>query len=160
MFNNQGGAPNRQNFVKIIAIIHAALLIGQVLFGIVAFDETKSIGLNLKLGSDPFFYIVPFLIVAGMLLGSFLFTQQVSNAADKNSLNEKLAGYQTALIIRFAISEGPSLLGIVGYMLSGNVIYLILVGINVLYFILIRPTKDKMAEDLNLTFEDKIAMDS
>src|SRR5271168_4082660 len=141
MYNNQGGAPNRQTFVKMIAIIHAALLIGQVLFGIVAFAETKSTVFNLKLGSDPFFYIVPFLIVAGMLSGSFLFTQQISKLADKNSLNEKLAGYQKALIVRFAIAEGPSLLGIVGYMLSGNVIYLILVGINVLYFIRIRPTK-------------------
>lgn len=158
MNNNQAGAANRQTFVKIIAIIHAALLIGEVLFAIVAFVETKSIGLNLKLGSDPFFYIVPFLIVAGMLLGSFLFTQQISEAADKNSLNEKLAGYQTALITRFAIAEGPSLLGIVGYMLSGNVIYLILVGVNVLYFILIRPTKDKIAEDLSLTNEEKISI--
>ncbi len=158
MNNNQGGAPNGQTFVRTIAIIHAALLIGQVLFGIVAFVQTKSTGFNLKLGSDPFFYIVPFLIVAGMLLGSFLFTQQISNALDKNSLNEKLAGYQTALITRFAIAEGPSLLGIVGYMLSGNVVYLILVGVNVLYFILIRPTKDKLAEDLNLTNEEKTAM--
>jgi hypothetical protein len=158
MYNNQGGVRNQQNFVKIVAIIHAALLIGQVLFGIVAVAETKSTGFNLKLGSDPFFYIVPFLTVAGMLSGNFLFMQKISNMADKNSLNEKLAGYQTALIIRFAISEGPSLFGIVGYMLSGNVIYLILVGINMLYFILIRPTKDKMAEDLDLTYEDKIAM--
>ena len=94
-----------------------------------------------------------------MLSGSFLFTQQISKLDDKNSLKEKLAGYQTALIIRFAIAEGPSLLGIAGYMLSGNVIYLILVGINVLYFILIRPTKDQMAEDLNLTNADKAAME-
>ena len=55
MYNNQDAAPNGQIFVRIIAIIHAALLIGQVLFGIVAFVETKSIGLSLKLGSDPFF---------------------------------------------------------------------------------------------------------
>jgi hypothetical protein len=158
MDNNQGGVPNRQTFVKTIAIIHAALLIGQVLFGIVAFVETKSIGFNLKLSSDPFFYIVPFLIVAGMLFGSFLFTGQISTLVDKYTLNEKLAGYQTALITKFAIAEGPSLLGIVAYMLSGNVIYLILVGFNVLYFILIRPTKDKLAEDLNLTYEDKTAM--
>jgi hypothetical protein len=160
MNNNQGDAPNQQTFVKIIAIIYAALLIGQVLFGIVAFARTKGIGLNLKLGSDPFFYIVPFLIVAGMLFGNFLFMQQISKLADKNTLSEKLAGYQTALIIRFAIAEAPSLLGIVGYMLSGNVIYLILTTFNVLYFILIRPTKDKMAADLELTHEDKNAMGS
>jgi len=158
MYNNQGGAPNGQTFVRTIAIIHAALLIGQVLFGIVAFAETSSTGFNLKLGSDPFFYIVPFLIVAGMLLGSFLFTEQISKLADKALLNEKLAGYQTALIIRFAIAEGPSLLGIVSYMLSGNVIYLILVGFNVLYFITIRPTNAKLAEELSLTNEEKISM--
>ena len=158
MYNDQGGAPNGQTFVRTITIIHAALLIGQVLFGIVAFVDTKSTGFNLKLGSDPFFYIVPFLIVAGMLSGSFLFTDQISKAVDKNSLSEKLAGYQTALIIRFAIAEGPSLLGIVGYMLTGNVIYLILVGFNVIYFILIRPTKDKIGEDLSLTNDEKNAM--
>ena len=158
MYNNQGGAPNPPTFAKTIAIIHAALVIGQVLFGIVAYAVTKSIGLDLKPGNDPLFYIAPILIVSGILLGSFLFKQQVSKLTDKNLLNEKLQGYQAALIIRFAMSEGPSLLGIVSYLLSGNVFYLILVVFNVLYFVWIRPTKDKIAEDLNLTYEDKIAM--
>jgi len=159
MYTNQNSTQTLQAFFKINIIIHAALLIGQVLFGVVSYAISPNPVVNLKAGNDPFFYIVPVLIASGIFFGSFLFNQQISKLAEKESLKEKLTGYQTALIIRYALAEGPSLFGIVAFMLGGNLFYLLLVGLNIIYFIWIRPTKEKIKEALNLTYEDEIAIE-
>jgi len=159
MYNNQNSIKTPATFTKTITLVHLALLMGQVLFGLAAFFITNKTVINLTPGSDVFFYIVPIMIVFGIFTGSFLFKQQVAKLSDKTLLTEKLTGYQTALIIRFALSNGTSMLGIVVYMQIGNLFYLIVTGVNILYFIWIRPTKDKIKDDLNLTYEDEIAME-
>jgi hypothetical protein len=139
-------------------MIHGALLVGQVLFGAAAFFVTKSTVINLKATSDPLFYIVPAFTLIGLFAGTFQFKQKLAGMATTGSLNEKLTIYQTALIIRYALTEGPALLGIVAYFSSGNLFYLIIAGIDVLYFIMIRPTRSKLEDDLGLSYEDKTAM--
>jgi hypothetical protein len=159
MYNNRQSVQPSPAYFKLITSIHTALLVGQVLFGVVSYSITNSKGLNLKPGDDVFFYIALLLVIGGMLAGTFLFKKQVAKLLDKATLPEKLAAYQAALIRRFALSNGPSMFGIVVYMLTGNLFYLILTAINVLYFIWIRPTKDKVKEDLNLTYEEETAME-
>ncbi len=159
MYNNRESIQPSPAYFKLITLVHAALLIGQILFGVVTYSITNSTGLNLKPGNDVFFYVALLLTVGGMLMGTLLFKQQVAKLADKASLREKLTAYQAALIIRFAFSNGPSMFGIVVYMLTGNLFYMILTTLNVLYFIWIRPTKDKIKEDLSLTYEEELAME-
>ena len=158
MNNYQPITSNPRMFFKKIAIIHVAMLAGQVLFGAVVFFITLKPVFDTKPGNDPLFYMAPLMIVFGMVVGSFLYKQQVAKLADKPTLTEKLMGYQAALIIRFALAEGPALFSIVCFMLTGNLFYLLCTGINVLYFIWIRPTKQKMEDDLKLTYEDKIEL--
>jgi hypothetical protein len=158
MYTNQPGLRDPGNYLKTITIIHIALLTGQVMFAIVSFFMTNSTSLNLNPAGDVYFYIVPVFALFGIIAGSLLFKQLVAGTAGKKTLSEKLAGYQTALIVRFALTEGASLFAIVSYLLGGNLFYLVVAGLNMLYFILIRPTKDKMSDDLNLSYEDKIAM--
>ena len=158
MYNQDNLKPSPA-YLKTITIIHAALLMGQVLFGIVSYSIAVNPAVNLKPANDPLFYIVPVVIIAGIFVGTFLFRQQLAKLNDNSStLKEKLGVYQTALIIRYALSEGPSLLGIVAFFTTGNLFYLLLVGFNVIWFIWIRPTKDKIKEDLSLSYEDEIAM--
>jgi hypothetical protein len=158
MYNDQDIIKPNPPFFKTISVIHLAMIVGQVVFGITAFYITNSTLINFKPDGDPVFYVVLLLIIFGILGGSFIFKQQVAKLAGKQLLIEKTQGYQTALIIRFALAEGASLFGIVSYLDHGNLFYLILVGVNVLYFIWIRPTKSKADDDLNLSYEDKIAL--
>ena len=158
MDNYRTIAVNPQAFFKTTAIIHAALLIGQFLFGIVAFSITNNTGLNVQPGNDPLFYVALLLVFGGMLLGSFLYKQQITKLAAEAALKEKLSTYQTALIIRCAPSEGASMFCIVCYMLTGNSFYLVLTALNILYFIWMRPTKQKIEDELSLSYEDKTAL--
>ena len=157
---NQNQPIDPKNFVKLMIIIHLALFMGQTLFAAVVLFISKDPALNLKPGNDVLFYIVPFMLLAGIFGGSFVYKQQMAKLGEKTSLTEKLQVYQKALIIRYALSEGVSMLSIVCMLLTGNVYYLILTGINILYFIVIRPTKFKIFDDLNLGYEDQAEMDA
>ncbi|HZY39710.1 MAG TPA: hypothetical protein VFE53_23810 [Mucilaginibacter sp.] len=156
---NQYQTVKPQNFIKIAVIIHLALFMGQALFAALVLFISKQPVLNLKPGNDPLFYIAPVLVLFGVFAGSFLFKRIVIKLGEKPSLTEKLKSYQVAMITRYALSEGPSLFGIVCMMLTQNVYYLIIVSVNVLYFIIIRPTKFKIYNDLNLAYEEQSEMD-
>ncbi|HWZ03158.1 MAG TPA: hypothetical protein VNX40_06060 [Mucilaginibacter sp.] len=156
---NQTSASTPIALIKTTIIIHLALLIGQVLFGAAVFFITPNAAINLKPGNDVFFYVLPFMIVMTIFLGSFLYKQQLANASEKTTIKEKLGVYQTAFIFRAAMSEGASMFGIVCMMITGNLFYLILVGVNALYFIWIRPTREKIEDTLNLDYNEKAAID-
>lgn len=44
-------------------------------------------------------------------------------------------------------------------MITNNGYYLVIAGINILYFIMIRPSRTKIQDDLNLTYQEKAEMD-
>jgi hypothetical protein len=131
-----------------------------VLFAAVAYFITPNPLLDLKPGNDVFFYIAPGLVVATMFLGSFLFKQRMSKLDANATLQGKLTVYQTALIIRCAMSEGASLFCIVCALNTGNLFYLVVAGVNILYFIWIRPTKTKIKDSLNLDYNEKAAIEA
>jgi hypothetical protein len=156
---NQNQAVNPQNFVKTTVIIHLALFMGQVLFAAVCLFISVNPVINLKTVNDPFFYMSPALVIFGIFMGTFLFKQLLAKIAEKPTVKEKLSAYQAALIIRYALSEGASFFGIVCMLLTNNAYYLLVVGINIIYFIIIRPTKFKIQDDLNLAYEEQAEMD-
>jgi len=149
---------NFKNFSKTITIIHAALTLGQVMFGVVAFLQIGKSGINMNT-DDSFLFVAPLLAISCFIAGNLVFKQQLNNIAKKDTLKEKLMSYQAALITRYALLEGPSLFGIVCYMLTGNFLFLLISGLIVLYFITIRPTKTKIDNDLNLSYQDQIEFD-
>jgi hypothetical protein len=157
---NQTRIPNPKNIIKTTRIIHLALLIGQILFATVVFLSVQNPVVDLHAGNDVIFYIAPFMIISMMFVGSLLYKNQIKKAAEKTTINEKLGIYQTAIIMRCAASEGASLFCIVCTLISGNLFYLVLAGINIVYFIWIRPSKFKILEDLDLDYNENVALDS
>jgi hypothetical protein len=158
--SNQNPSPNPQNFIKTTVIIHLALFMGQVMFAALVLLRCKQPFLNLKPGNDVLFYLSPALVLFGIFVGSFLFKKSVAKLREKTSLGEKLTAYQTAFIKRCALAEGASMFGIVCMLLTSNTYYLIVVGVNILYFIIIRPTKFKIQDDLNLGYEELAELDA
>ncbi|HTE01211.1 MAG TPA: hypothetical protein VK668_18120 [Mucilaginibacter sp.] len=156
----QTNQPSPQSLIKTISIIHLGLLAGQVMLGAVAFFLYKQTGFDIKTYNDPLLYLVPIVAITCAIVGNLLYKQLIAKLTDKNSLREKLTGHQTASITRFALLEGPSLFGIVAYMSKGNLFFLLISGIIMLYFLSLRPTTEKVASDLNLSYEDKMELDS
>jgi hypothetical protein len=145
--------------VKVLPIIHLALLTGQILFGIAVYNIIPSKGFSFDGSSNPFVYVSLALTFGGFTAGNILFTQLIKKIVPESTLSKKIATYQAAFIIRAALLEAPSLFSIVAYMLSGNLFFLGVSGLIVLYFLSFRPTKDKIINDLNLDYSEKTELE-
>jgi hypothetical protein len=136
--------------LKTITIIHLALLAGQVLFGIVVFAIRPS-HTEQQPSDNVFKYLVPAMAV--VMVG------MVAKAIPLPSLSAKMAAYQSALIVCYALLEAPSLFAITAYFLTGNVLYLLVAALLIARFITIRPTVSKTEEDLKLNYEEKLELE-
>jgi RsiW-degrading membrane proteinase PrsW (M82 family) len=142
--------------VKTMKIIHGGLLAGQVLFAGVAYSTgVKAVYFNARDTKDVFFFVATVLAFGGIVAGFFLFKQLIGQLIEKTDLRSKLAGYQGAFITRSALLEGPSLFSIVAFMQSGNLFYLVISGFLMLILLRCRPTANRIAEDLDLGYDDK-----
>ncbi|WP_448699512.1 hypothetical protein ACFGVR_21040 [Mucilaginibacter sp. AW1-3] len=154
--------PSQQSpktMLKTIPLIHLGLLGGQVLFAIVTLVITPGSTFNIKFINDPYLYTIPMMAVISSL-STVLYKQLLTTAINKPTVQQKVTGYQTAMIARLAMLEGASLFGIVVYQLTANLLYLVVSGIIILFFIVIRPTRDKIETDLNLDYQDKAELDN
>jgi len=135
---------------KTLAIIHLALVIGQILFAVICVMLIEKTEIILNDTSDIFLFLVPAFAVFGLIASNLVFKKMLDQLNQKNNPADKLAAYRSAFIIRCALLEAPSLLGIVAYYLQGNFLYIFISGFIILFFITIRPTKEKIEIDLNI----------
>ncbi len=127
------------------------MLMGMVIFltiVVVALKPQNAPGFNTIIYV---FYAVSF---ASVFFSSFMYRIRSNAAQTLNSLQEKLAHYRSGVIVRLALVEGPIIFGIVLYLLSGKFLVLALTFMLLVYFVFIRPTKDKAIKDLNLKGEE------
>ena len=150
---NESNSP-KQRFL-VLQIMHFALTMGQVMFaGVVLF--LLSDGLSQSEGeTDIVFTGVALAVLAGGLAAShFLSNWHIGNMPKEASLLSKIAHYQTAQLIKFALMEGPGLLCTVFLLLTGAYFFLMLSGAIIVLFVLFRPTISRMINDLELEKEE------
>lgn len=139
--------------LKTLAFTHVALLGFQMLFAIIAFAQTSRVYFGVMNMDDRFVFIVPVLALGGFFGGYLIFKKQKYVLREKESIQERLTGYQSVLITRFVLIQGPAVFAIVAYILSGNVFFLFITGLLSVYFIFLRPTREKIESDLRFSFD-------
>lgn len=157
---NQNLRQSPKTMLKTIPLIHLGLLGGQVLFAIIVLVITPLGKFSINIPNDPYLLAVPIMAIGSFTASVVLYRQLLTTAISKPTVQQKVTGYQTAMIVRLALLEGSSLFGIVVYQLTSNLLYLAISGIIILFFIIIRPTRDKIETDLNLDYRDKAELDS
>ncbi len=141
-----------QQYFQTQTIIHLALIAGQVLFGAV----TLYLRLNAsETAATPelrqlLMYIVPVAAAAGVFASFQVFKWLLKKAKEKSILPQKIAAYGSAMIVRYAVLEAPSLLGIVAFYLTGDYAFLTISGLIIAFFFIIRPSKEKLIQELKL----------
>ena len=78
-------------------------------------------------------------------------TKQTSK---ENDLNLKMTNYRGILILRFAIIEAPTFLAFVAALVTGNLLFLAVVAVMILFMVYWRPTRDSVIADLELKPDD------
>lgn len=145
--------------VKALSVLHFSLFIGQVMFAFMAGYLIYSTSFEPVITNDEQVLVLGAGVIGlslTLVIAAFvLFKKKV----EKISLNpavvtEKLTAYRASSIILWAMLEVPTILTIVVYLLTGNEVLLIVVGVLMLVFYYAKPRISKTAQDLGLTEEE------
>jgi hypothetical protein len=146
-----------KEYFKMITSIYVAVIILQVVFGLVAYVYVSTGG---SISEDPemrktLIYIVPVLVIAGFSGGNMLMKNRLDKIKLKPELVEKMPEYRAATILRYALLEFPYFFSIVAFLLTKDLLFLGFGGIILVIFLTIIPTREKAIFDLELGQKDK-----
>jgi len=142
-----------KNYLKTLRIIFGALAGGQIAFALILLLTQTETYFSFTESVNALHFIVPIISISAILITQIFFKQNIKFLKQKDSVNEKLAGYQTHTIIKLAILEFPTLMACVAFSLNGNLYFMLIVFVMVFYFLLQIPTAKKITTALNLDIE-------
>jgi len=146
--NNQ----TTKEFFRLASIIHLALVLGIVLFGsvvyffIVDYQQVDTQSEFAKL----LVYLVPGLVIGGIIASNLVYRIKLNEVRFIGDLKTKMLGYQSALIVRYMLLDGPALFALVAIFITNNTNYMVYAGLMVVLLVLKRPTRKSAVMDLDL----------
>ena len=130
----------------------------QIFFSIIA----VGIHLNKKIDFGTFHpneflsYLVPGAILGGIIASYTIHQYRLKAIHSKNNLIDKLTAYRSALIIRYALLEGPALFALAAFWASANFLFFGFALLNLALFLFCLPSKRRAINELQLN-EDELA---
>lgn len=153
---SQGKSPiTPKVFMTTLQTLHLTFSIAPLFLCVAAYLRAENNYLELWEENNPFFLIVPVIVIGGIYAGNFIWNKKVADIENEPSLRAKLMHYQTASIISWAFLEGPALLSVVAFFQSGNQLFLIIAVVVIGYLLMKRPSKEKVIEHLNLSMQEQ-----
>lgn len=134
---------------KKILLIFFAFIISITSFATfsIFFIETSGIKSESSEQFDVFLFVVPTLGLMGLVASQFLY-KNILNQARAVEGELKFQQYQVAILVKYALLEGPSLIALLAYLLSGNHIHLITAAVLVSILIIQKPSLEKCRAEL------------
>jgi hypothetical protein len=138
-----------QNFHKTLVTAMVLFLLSGILFVNFGWNIPRRTSLNTA--------FLPTAIILAILLVGFsypLFKKKLGEAKMQNELASRFQGYRTACILQMAMTVGPFLFSVISYILTGNIVFLLIVAILLLNFLNIYPSKRKLVQQLELSNQE------
>ena len=141
-----------KEYFKLLSIIHLALIAGMITFGLIVlfFIADFQHPDNSSDFARMIVYLVPGLAIVGLFASNFISKNKINQLKEKSELSAKLAGYREALIIRYALLEGPCLFALITIFITNDSNYFIYAGVMFFLLILKRPTMKSTITELEL----------
>ena len=143
-------------FLKKMSVLHFVFVVGMIVFAIVAYVQNGSTEIDISNTNDPYFIAVPSAAIAGILLSMLIYKNRINALSNTASLKDKLLRYQTARIVKYLLLEVPILFGLVIYMNTGNMFYLLVSVMVLIYFFTLFPRREKIIKELNMDRQQQI----
>jgi peptidoglycan/LPS O-acetylase OafA/YrhL len=145
-----------REYFRGLAIIHAALIAGQVVFILVSaflnsVGESMTNSRELTRGLT---IAVPLFVLGGIAASLILTKNRLAVIKGRSSLTEKLIDYRSAVVVKLALLEGPAFFAIVSYLLTGDPLFAGIAAFMIVLFFINRPGREKLAQDLELSQKD------
>jgi divalent metal cation (Fe/Co/Zn/Cd) transporter len=143
---------------KRIGVLFTALISGLIIFSIVAFGINYTQGklIDDKDAENLLLIIVSLMTVACYATAGRQYKRKLQTPLEQTlTVPKKLDYYQNALIIYLALCEVAGISGIIGFILTGNYLFLIIVALMIIAMIAKTPSKKKIVHDLRLNWNEQ-----
>jgi hypothetical protein len=151
--------PAPTQYLRALRILHLAMTGSVAVFGlIVVFLKQQGIVQPVLQDQEPLLMAVAGCFMIGSLGASvFLFRRKIGSIRSMATLDRKLASYQSAQIIRWALAEGPALLVIILMMLTSSPLFFAFAAAAVAYLFGSRPPAniEQACATMNISREDR-----
>jgi hypothetical protein len=144
----------KRNALKVLHILHKALLMGQLLFAAAAtyIIYTKAVFPS-AIELEKILQVAALIITAaGIYAGTTIFKKKLILIREmQTDARQKFAQYRAASVIQWALLEGPSIFCIICFFLTGNYAFLALAIVVMFLFAAIGPSKNKILTELQIS---------
>ncbi|MEQ8362793.1 MAG: hypothetical protein RIF39_14820 [Cyclobacteriaceae bacterium] len=150
-----------KEYFKTLNIIYFAQLGAMTLLAVVAYFliEQGNLGKENNALALSFQKIIMFVIPLSLAAGYFLFRILLRGIRPELPLIHKMKRYFSANLIRSAFLEIPGLFVSVAAMITAHLLFLVIVPLILVLFILFRPTKSAVAQELNLSVAERAKLE-
>ncbi len=146
-----------KSFITNLKILHTSITVSQILFVIVVLILNLSDFYDNEVLYDynQFYSIAtPFAIVISFTLCGTIVKTRIKNGKKIKNFKNKLTHYQITLLIKYALWALPSIVALIGSLITSNYFFLLLsIGI-ITIFLLDKPNIDKCIRRLNLNTKE------
>jgi hypothetical protein len=148
-----------QSYFKTLNIIYFSQAVTPLAFSLVVIYLLQSHKPIIE-NTAFWYYLVPMVLLGCIGMGYYIFNAIMKRIPSTLSLKEKMPKYSSAILIRSSLLEAPALLGAIAAYITGEVYHLATPFIVVLVSILLRPTKNSITLDLNLSPQERAKLDN
>jgi len=143
-----------RSYFQTLNILFFGLVMGPAMLGAVAFALHQT-GTFAPLADDVldsvFGIAVPAIGFGAFYASKILFERRMPAVIARPSLDEKLEGYRTELILKYALLESPSIFAFLAYLLTGSMMFFAIGAAMLLFMIVVRPTREGAVMHLALS---------
>ncbi len=143
---------------KQINLVNLAMIVMQfaLLMVSVFLVEIKGVLSESQELNEVFFYFIPIFSLICIVISKQVYKIFIKqNKKEDISLDQRLSKYKTAVIVRLALLEAPTITALVAYLLLGHYIYLGVAVLMLAFFTMSRVTRQGIINDCNLSFDEQ-----
>jgi len=97
---------------------------------------------------------VPAVGIGAFYASKILFEKRMPAVIALPTLEEKLEGYRTELILKYALLESPAIFAFLAYLLTGTMLFFAIGAAMLAFMLMVRPTRDSAVMHLALGGEE------
>lgn len=144
--------------LRVITLVYLAQVAAMMIFGLVALYIRNLQPLDNDL-AKMLQYILIGLFIGGLAGIQFIPRILVNKIDKKTNLENKISKYFPVVLVRSAFLEVPGLFASVATLLTGRSYFITIVVLLLIPFYFYRPSKERIAEDLDLNATERMQLD-
>ncbi len=150
---------NFAQYLRSLQILFIALLAGQVIVCTVLYFVYEPQEVTFFFREAWLEKVWPLVLIALIAFAFFLNRRKLESARSNNALSGKLADYRIASIMKWAMTEGSTLISALIFFESGKEIFLVMAGTTIAYFATQFPSRSRLVNELDLSANEQMTLD-